>query len=92
MSAYKSVKGVGRSGRSERRDVVTLAIDIGGTRLKATVLDREGAILAEPVRINTPDPAPPEAIVDALVALVKVLPPFDRISIDSPEWCAADAC
>lgn len=41
-------------------------------------------MLADPVRVETPDPAPPKAIVSALVALVKALPAFDRISIGFP--------
>lgn len=68
----------------DRGHVATLAIDIGGTGLKATVLDRNGSMLANHVRVDTPDPSPPAVIVDALVALVKPLPPFDRISIGFP--------
>lgn len=41
-------------------------------------------MLADLVRVETPDPAPPQAIVKALVALVEPLPPFDRISIGFP--------
>ena len=38
-------------------DVKTLSIDVGGTRLKASVLDRDGKMLVEKVRIDTPYPA-----------------------------------
>lgn len=62
----------------------TLAIDIGGSHLKASILDDTGAMLAEPVRIDTPVGRPPEEIVDALVALVEPLAPFDRVSIGFP--------
>ena len=64
--------------------MTTLAIDIGGSGLKATVLDHEGSMLADRVRIDTPDGAAPEEIVDALVALVEPLPAFDRISVGFP--------
>ncbi|MCL4685967.1 ROK family protein [Myxococcota bacterium] len=64
--------------------IATLAIDIGGSGLKATVLDPEGSMLADRVRIDTPDPASPEAVVEALVALVAPLPAFDRISVGFP--------
>jgi polyphosphate glucokinase len=62
----------------------TLAIDIGGTGLKAAVLDAEGHMLQKRVRVHTPDDATPEAVVDALIHLVKQLPTFDRISIGFP--------
>lgn len=64
--------------------VVTLAIDIGGTGLKATRLDGKGDMLADRVRVETPYPATPKALVDALVELVRPLPRFDRISIGFP--------
>ena len=32
----------------------TLAIDIGGSRVKATVLSEDGEMLAERVRVDTP--------------------------------------
>ncbi|MEO7039845.1 MAG: ROK family protein [Gemmatimonadaceae bacterium] len=68
----------------DRDHVATLAIDIGGSGLKATVLDRDGSMLANHVRVDTPDPSPPDVIVDALVTLVNPLPAFDRISIGFP--------
>ena len=39
----------------------TLAIDIGGTGLKASVLDAEGRLLADRVRVATTYPVTPEA-------------------------------
>lgn len=63
---------------------LTLAIDIGGTRLKAGVLDISGKFSAGPVRMNTPAQPTPKAVVDALVELVKPLGSFDRISVGFP--------
>ncbi len=63
---------------------LTLAIDVGGSRLKASVLDPQGVMTEPPVRIDTPHPASPTAVVEALVALVQPLGPFDRISIGFP--------
>src|SRR6266478_7919226 len=51
----------------------TLAIDVGGTGLKASVLDARGQMLADPVRVATPYPCPPRVLVEALVNLVKPL-------------------
>jgi len=62
----------------------TLAIDIGGTGLKASVLDGAGQMLAKRVRMETPYPCPPEAMLQALSKLTAPLAPFDRISIGFP--------
>ncbi len=63
---------------------LTLAIDIGGTRLKASVLDTQGVMTEPPQRIDTPDPATPELVLDGLLQLVAQLGAFDRISIGFP--------
>ena len=62
----------------------TLAIDIGGTGLKAAVLDAEGHMLDKRVRVRTPADPTPEAVVEALAHLITRLPAFDRISIGFP--------
>jgi polyphosphate glucokinase len=62
----------------------TLAVDIGGTNIKAAVLDRAGAIAASQVRTPTPKPATPAAVETAIDGLVAGLPAFDRISIGFP--------
>lgn len=74
----------GKRARAVNGGARTLAIDIGGTGLKAMVLDAKGQSLTERVRVETPRPATPDAIVEALVALVKPLPAFDRISVGFP--------
>lgn len=67
-----------------KKNVRTLAIDIGGTGLKALVLDSRGKPLTERVRVETPRPATPRAVVGALLALVKALPAYDRVSVGFP--------
>jgi polyphosphate glucokinase len=62
----------------------TLAIDIGGTGLKASVLDQDGKMLVERARVPTPHPSRPKDILAALEGLAKQLPPFDRISAGFP--------
>jgi polyphosphate glucokinase len=62
----------------------TLAIDVGGTGLKASVLDGAGKMLVDRARVATPDPCPPKVLVRTLVALVAPLPGFDRISVGFP--------
>ena len=41
----------------------TLAVDIGGTGLKASVLDADGLMVADRVRIPTAYPLPPDKLV-----------------------------
>lgn len=67
-----------------RRAPITLALDIGGTGLKASLLDVRGRMIANRVRVATPHPAPPRTMVAALVRLVKPLPAFDRVSVGFP--------
>ena len=65
-------------------DVRTLAIDIGGSGLKAAVLDPQGVMLTERVRVDTPYPAPPEVLVPALVSLTEHLGIYHRVSVGFP--------
>jgi len=64
--------------------VHTLVIDIGGTGLKATVLDPHGQPEHARVRVDTTYPCPPEKLVADLVQLVKGLPPYQRVSAGFP--------
>jgi len=64
--------------------VRTLAIDIGGTHLKASVVDEAGHLLAEPVRVDTPVGRPPRVIVETLAKLTAPLGSFDRVSVGFP--------
>ena len=65
----------------------TLAIDVGGTGLKASVLSNTGTMMAARVRTETKYPLPPDGdtgLVAALTALVKPLPEADRVSCGFP--------
>jgi polyphosphate glucokinase len=62
----------------------TLAIDIGGTGLKASVLDATGEMERDRVRIDTPYPLPPDKLVHVLTDLVKPLGSYDRVSVGFP--------
>lgn len=78
-----------KSARDERAPAFrdgprTLAIDVGGTGLKASVLDRTGRMLVKRVRVATPYPCRPAILLRATADLVAPLPPFDRISIGFP--------
>jgi polyphosphate glucokinase len=62
----------------------TLAIDIGGTNIKASVLDRDGAEMTKRIQIRTPHPAPPAAVLSLLEEMIGRLPAFNRISVGFP--------
>jgi len=82
--AVALVKKPHTSNGTKKVGVRTLAIDVGGTGLKALVLDDRGEPVTERQRVETPRPATPESVVDALVKLVKPLMPFDRVSVGFP--------
>ncbi|WP_116813431.1 ROK family protein [Steroidobacter cummioxidans] len=84
MSARNEPRKQHRRVPSGRAEVRTLGIDIGGTGLKASVLDSSGRMVVERVRVSTPDPCPPKTLLDALAELAASLPAFDRISVGFP--------
>lgn len=62
----------------------TLAIDIGGSGLKALLLDEQGSPLGDRDRIKTPKPATPEAVMSLLIELAQRQGEFDRVSVGFP--------
>ncbi|MFY9341977.1 MAG: ROK family protein [Planctomycetota bacterium] len=84
MATVLNVPGLVACHALPSRTVNTLAIDVGGSGLKATVVDESGTLLCERVRIDTPVGSPPDAIVALLVELVRPLPTHDRVSVGFP--------
>jgi polyphosphate glucokinase len=62
----------------------TFALDIGGTVIKAAVLDARGRPVAAPVRAATPRPATPTAVLRVVMGLAAAAPSFQRIAIGFP--------
>ena len=62
----------------------TLAVDVGGTGIKASVLDAKGAMVADRVKIPTPYPLPPDKLVASITRLVAPLPAAERASVGFP--------
>jgi len=62
----------------------TLAIDVGGTGVKAMVLDRRGKTLTDRVRIPTPKRATPKALIAVIRKLAKRSGEFDRVAAGFP--------
>jgi polyphosphate glucokinase len=65
----------------------TLAIDIGGTGIKAAVLDDTGSMIGERHRVPTPPkPVAPDELVRAIDQAVMPLGEFDRVSVGFPGY------
>lgn len=65
----------------------TLAIDIGGSGIKAALLDESGHMIGERHRVTTPPtPIAPEALVHAIDEAIAPLGPFDRASVGFPGY------
>ncbi len=68
----------------KRKNPITFALDIGGTWLKATLLDPEGNPLTPVERVSTPKEGMPESLLVALHGLAQKMGPFDRASVGFP--------
>lgn len=73
----------GDSGRPSP-GVHILSIDIGGSGLKAAILDSEGKMISERVRVKTPHPCEPEQLVETLAGLVEPLSEYSCVSVGFP--------
>jgi polyphosphate glucokinase len=62
----------------------TLCVDIGGTGIKALVVDARGAQITERLRVRTPRPATPRRVLVTLAKMIDMLRPFERISVGFP--------
>jgi len=62
----------------------TLAIDIGGSGIKTLVLDESGQPQTERNRVETPQPANPDLVINAIVSLANQQGEFDRASAGFP--------
>ena len=64
--------------------IKTLAVDIGGSGIKALILDASGKPLTTRSRVETPKPATPKAVLDVIAGLAKAKGQFDRVSVGFP--------
>lgn len=65
-------------------DVHTLGIDIGGTGLKAAIVDSQGVMVSDRHKIPTPYPCPPPMLIDSLRELTAPLEGYQRVSVGFP--------
>jgi len=83
------VRPIAPGRQQQPRPTRTLAIDIGGSGIKAGVLTEAGGLLGDRVRIETPVGRHPRVVVQAVHALVQPLARFDRVSVGFPGVVAA---
>ncbi|MGA2905803.1 MAG: ROK family protein [Candidatus Korobacteraceae bacterium] len=62
----------------------TLAVDIGGSGVKAMLLDEAGKPLTDRLRAKTPNPSTPKAISKIIADFARQLGEFDRVSVGFP--------
>ena len=72
------------SRKTPRRGKKTLAVDIGGSGIKAIVLNEEGIPVTDRGRLVTPKPATPKSVLRIIRTLAKQQGTFDRVSVGFP--------
>src|SRR3712207_4226287 len=68
----------------DNSSIRTLTLDIGGSGVKAMVLDEAGNPLTERNRVETPKPPKPDAVIDAIAQLAAGQGNFHRVSVGFP--------
>jgi polyphosphate glucokinase len=63
---------------------LALCIDIGGSHIKASVVDRGGKMVCDPLDMKTPRPASPASVTRSIAALASRLPAYQCISVGFP--------
>jgi len=70
--------------RNSNKTPLTLCVDIGGTGIKAQLLDSHGRPITERLRIPTPKKATPRQVVEIVCKLARSAGEFDRVSVGFP--------
>jgi polyphosphate glucokinase len=65
-------------------DVRTLSIDIGGSGIKASIVNAQAVMVSDRVRVDTPYPCPPELLVETVTTLVAGMLDVHRVSVGFP--------
>lgn len=64
--------------------LLTLAIDVGGSSIKAILLREDCTFASERSQIATPHPATPDAVIGTLLDLIGSQAAYDRLAIGFP--------
>lgn len=84
MSAATAKHTSPKKTTTKSKGPVTLSIDIGGSGLKAMLLDADGKAISERQRIPTPEIPTPALVFKAFDQFAAALPGFDRVSAGFP--------
>src|SRR5947208_16976416 len=68
----------------KKTGLITFCLDIGGTGIKGFTADVSDRPTSERVRIETPRPATPEAVLAVVKEIVSRMPRFDRVAAGFP--------
>lgn len=63
---------------------LTLAIDVGGSGIKSMVLRDNGAAHTDNLRVETPRPAKPNPIIEAIAKLAEAHREYDQVAVGFP--------
>jgi polyphosphate glucokinase len=66
------------------KSITTLAVDVGGTGIKAAALDEKGKMITERQKIKTPHNATPKKVMAIIAELAEMSGAFDRVSVGFP--------
>ena len=67
-------------------DSKILSIDIGGSHIKATILNTKGELQMDYNRVDTPEPANPQNVINTIKNLVKGFPQYSNVSVGFPGY------
>lgn len=67
-------------------DEKILCIDVGGSHIKATILNFNGDFLQKYEREDTPNPPSPEKVVKLIVELARRFPQYDKVTAGFPGY------
>ncbi|MGA2535200.1 MAG: ROK family protein, partial [Terracidiphilus sp.] len=82
----ESTPAIAPGALSNAQGPITMTIDIGGSGLKAMLLDAKGKPVSERQRVLTPEVPTPDAVLKGLDELHKLIGKanFDRVSVGFP--------
>ena len=63
-----------------------LSVDIGGSHVKATILNAAGEMQIDYQKIATPPSPSPQTLIDTVKTLIKSFPAFDKVSVGFPGY------
>jgi polyphosphate glucokinase len=63
---------------------ITFCLDIGGTGIKGFTADAADRPTSERIRLETPHPATPEAMLEVMAQIARQMPSFDRVASGFP--------